>query len=154
MSKASIDTDIRDYGLYGGAICDNLYSAPTSGLSEHEAKLFDNLMQYNSAYSGYELSKGEIKTVLQAFERLKHSKCDPSVEDMLCLLQPGHYVAVRGSVTDACITIQNDLLSCKDVMALGKKYTTYQNILKSFFLKGLEEICNQDKENSNENNTV
>jgi len=40
-------------------------------MTENEQKLFDNLMEHNSAYYGYELSKGEIKTVLQAFEQLK-----------------------------------------------------------------------------------
>ena len=58
-------------------------------MTENEAKLFNNLMEHNSAYYGYELSKGEIKTVLQAFEQLKQyrvigtvEKCRVAVERM------------------------------------------------------------------------
>ena len=40
-------------------------------MNEHEQKLFENLMAHNSAYYGYELSKGEIKTILQAFTELR-----------------------------------------------------------------------------------
>ena len=40
-------------------------------MNEHEQKLYENLMAHNSAYYGYELSKGEIKTILQAFTELK-----------------------------------------------------------------------------------
>lgn len=43
-------------------------------MTENEEKLFNKLMEHNSAYYGYELSKGEIKTVLQAFEQLKQYK--------------------------------------------------------------------------------
>ena len=50
-----------------------------------------------------------------------------------------------GAIVDACISIQNDLLSCPDVISLGRKYVTYQNILKSFFLKSLDEIVNREE---------
>lgn len=40
-------------------------------MNAHEQKPFENLMAHNSAYYGYELSKGEIKTILQAFTELK-----------------------------------------------------------------------------------
>lgn len=39
-------------------------------------------MEHNSAYCGYELSKGEIKTVLQAFEQLKQYRAIGTVEEI------------------------------------------------------------------------
>ena len=50
-------------------------------MTESEVKLFNNLMEHNSAYYGYELSKGEIKTVLQAFEQLKQYRAIDTVEE-------------------------------------------------------------------------
>ena len=51
-------------------------------MTENEAKLFNNLMEHNSAYYGYELSKGEIKTVLQAFEQLKQYRVIGTVQEV------------------------------------------------------------------------
>lgn len=50
-------------------------------MTENEAKLFNKLMEHNSAYYGYELSKGEIKTVSQAFEQLKQYRAIGTVDD-------------------------------------------------------------------------
>ena len=54
-------------------------------MTENEAKLFNNLMEHNSAYYGYELSKGEIKTVLQAFEQLKQYRAIGTMEEVRML---------------------------------------------------------------------
>ena len=54
-------------------------------MTENEQKLFDNLMEHNSAYYGYELSKGEIKTVLQAFEELKKRRAIGTIEEFKAL---------------------------------------------------------------------
>ena len=145
MSKASIETDMRDYGLYdwpreNNLHCSGNFSNPP--LTDNEAKLFDSLMKQ---YHGYELSKCEIKTVLQAFERLKRLNAKSVDIPNADMLRTFDAVPVKGSITDACIGIQNDLLSCPDVISLGRKYVTYQNILKSFFLKGLDEIVNREE---------
>lgn len=49
-------------------------------MNEHEQKLYENLMAHNSAYYGYKLSKGEIKTILQAFTELKRHRATTEAE--------------------------------------------------------------------------
>lgn len=44
-------------------------------------------------------------------------------------------------VANALITIQNDLFCSESVLDLGKKYVSYQDILKQLFLKALEKVC-------------
>lgn len=144
MSKVSVENDIRDYRLlHDQPRADNLYCSrnfSNTSLTDNEAKLFDSLMQHNSAYYGYELSKGEIKTVLQAFERLKRMNTESVDLPNADMLRNFDAVPVRGSITDACIVIQNDLLSCKDAISLMRKYTNYQKILNSFMSKALDEL--------------
>ena len=50
-------------------------------MTESEAKLFDSLMNHNSPYYGYELCKGEIKTILQGFEELKQYRAIGTVSE-------------------------------------------------------------------------
>lgn len=50
-------------------------------MTESEEKLFDNLMNHNSPYYGYELCKGEIKTILQGFEELKQYRAIGTVSE-------------------------------------------------------------------------
>jgi hypothetical protein len=50
-------------------------------MTESEEKLFDNLMSHNSPYYGYELCKGEIKTILQGFEELKQYRAIGTVSE-------------------------------------------------------------------------
>jgi len=50
-------------------------------MTESEAKLFDSLMNHNSTYYGYELCKGEIKTILQGFEELKQYRAIGTVSE-------------------------------------------------------------------------
>lgn len=60
-------------------------------MTENEAKLFNNLMEHNSAYYGYELSKGEIKTVLQAFEQLKQYRAIGTVEEIRSMIRKSDF---------------------------------------------------------------
>ena len=54
-------------------------------MTESEAKLFDSLMNHNSPYYGYELCKGEIKTILQGFEELKQYRAIGTIEEFKAL---------------------------------------------------------------------
>ncbi len=44
-------------------------------------------------------------------------------------------------IANALITIQNDLFCSESVLDLGKKYVSYQDILKQLFLKALDKVC-------------
>lgn len=46
-------------------------------------------------------------------------------------------------IANALITIQTDLLNCKNSLELGQKYKNYSELLNQFLLKGIEKLCNK-----------
>lgn len=54
----------------------------------------------------------------------------------------------KNEIPNALMVIQNDLLSCENAMDLGKKYANYENVLKSFFLKGNDELVKKQEDNN------
>lgn len=46
-------------------------------------------------------------------------------------------------IANALITIQNDLLNCKNLLELGQKYKNYSKMLNQSLLKGIKKLCDK-----------